>query len=123
MLCAEMEMYCLGMLEKLWYGDGITDWELYTALLLRVQARTNQRTGNLVRDFLWRDAKYSPPNWPVMELVFTKMGGCQSSKVLAMPNKVERHLDDQLTFYLFKEWFERHSANVQPHHHFFPKFL
>ena len=82
MLCAEMEMYCLGVLEKLWYGDGITDWELYTALLLRVQARTNQRTGNLVRDFLWRDAKYSPPNWPVMDLVFTKMGGCQSSKAL-----------------------------------------
>ena len=82
LLCAEMEMYCLGVLEKLWYGDGITDWELYTALLLRVQARTNQRTGNLVRDFLWRDAKYSPPNWPVMDLVFTKMGGCQSSKAL-----------------------------------------
>ena len=122
--CDEVEMYCLGVLDKLWHGDGaITDWELCTALLLRVQAASNQRTGNLVRDFLWRDAKYSPPNWPVMELVFTKMGGCQSSKVLAMPNKVERHLDDQLTFYLFKEWFERHSANVQPHHHFFPQFL
>ena len=75
-------MYCLGVLEKLWYGDGIIDWELYTALLLRVQARTNQRTGNLVRDFLWRDAKYSAPNWPVMDFVFTKMGGGQSSQAL-----------------------------------------
>ena len=35
LLCAEMEMYCLGVLEKLWYGDGIADWELYTALLVR----------------------------------------------------------------------------------------
>ena len=82
MLCAEMEMYCLGVLEKLWYGDGITHWELYTALLLRAQARTNQRTGNLVSDFSWRDAEYSPPNWPVMDFVFTKIGGGQSSKAL-----------------------------------------
>ena len=38
LLCSEVELYCLGVLEKLLYGDGATDWELCTALLLRVQA-------------------------------------------------------------------------------------
>ena len=123
LLCAEVELYCLGVLEKLWHGGGATDWELCTALLLRVQAGSNQRSGNLVKDLKWRDVKYSPPNWPVMDLVFTKMGACQSSKALAMKNKVERHLDDRLTFNLFKAWFEKHNAYVQPHHHFFPQFL
>ena len=123
LLCAEVELYCLGVLEKLWHGDGATDWELCTALLLRVQAGSNQRSGNLVRDCLWRDVKYSPPDWPVMTLVFTKVGGCQTSKALAIKNKVERHLDDKLTFNLFKAWFDKHSADVQPQHHFFPQFF
>ena len=123
LVSSEVELYCLKVLEQFWCGDGATDFQICTALLLRIQAGSNQRSGNLLRDCLWRDVKYSPPAWPVMDLIFTKLGGSQTAAALGTKLKVKRHLDDKLSFNLFKIWHDKHKANVQPHHHFFPQFL
>ena len=122
----QIEDFCVSLVSKLLSGDTVTDKELLTALVNRIQSGTNVRCGNLTKHLLWKDVHDGEGcgHYGSIDIVNTKRISPTNRNVkslLALKGKVQRDVDDDITGLVFKEYITRFSAGRMQTDNFFPK--